>query len=197
MSNALKSEAKAHSRQIIRSLIFLAFIAAIGLAADLGTKYSVFAWRGLPGEQPKWWLIEPYVGIQTSCNPGALFGLGRGQQKIFAAISFVFFGGMIYWIATAKSAISTATLVALGAIAAGILGNLYDRLGLWHFDGLHPQFHYTVRDWILFQYNDNYVWPNFNLADSYLVCAAIYILAWNWFAPNPTVALGSAKAAAS
>jgi signal peptidase II len=154
-SNALKSEAKANSRQIIRSLALFAIIAGIGLAADLGTKSAVFAWRGL-----------------------------------------IFLGGMIYWIATAKSSLGAATLIALGAIAAGILGNLYDRLGLWHFDGLHPQFHYTVRDWILFQYNDNYVWPNFNLADSYLVCAAIYILAWNWFAPNPTAAIGNAKATA-
>ena len=190
-----QSEAKGNSRLIIRSLALFALVAIIGLAADLGTKSAIFAWRGLPGEQSKWWLVEPYVGIQTSCNPGALFGMGRGQQKIFAAVSFIFLGGMIYWISTVKSSLGTATLVALGAIAAGILGNLYDRLGLWHFAGLHPQFHYTVRDWILFQYNDKYVWPNFNLADSYLVCAAIYILAWNWFAPNPSVSPVKAKAA--
>lgn len=169
-------------------------VAIVGLALDLGTKSAVFAWRGLPGDQPKWFLIEPYVGIQTSCNPGALFGMAKGQQKIFATVSIIFLVGMIYWISTSKTRLGWATLFALGAIAAGILGNLHDRLGLWHFDGLHPDFRYCVRDWILFQYGDQYVWPNFNLADSYLVCAAIYILAWNWFAPNPAPTTAQAPA---
>lgn len=174
--------------------MLFAIIAAIGLAADLGTKSAVFSWRGLPGEQPKWWVIEPYVGIQTSCNPGALFGMAKGQQKLFAAVSILFLAGIVYWIVTNKSPLGIGMVVALGAIAAGILGNLYDRLGLWHFDAVPPHFRYCVRDWILFQLNDDYVWPNFNLADSYLVCAAIYILAWNWFAPQPEVESTKAKA---
>jgi signal peptidase II len=31
---------------------------------------------------------------------------------------------------------------------------------------------YGVRDWILWQVNDQWRWPNFNLADSLLVCGA-------------------------
>jgi signal peptidase II len=170
----------------VRSLAIFLTVAVIGVAADLGTKSAVFAWRGLPGEQPKWWLIEPYVGIQTSCNPGALFGMAKGQQPIFATVSVLFLGGIVYWICSGRSPIGAGMLIALGAISAGILGNLYDRLGLWHFDGLAPLFRYCVRDWILFQANDAFVWQNFNLADSYLVCSAIYILTWNWFAPNPS-----------
>lgn len=112
--------------------------------------------------------------------------MAKGQQPLFAAISVLFLGGICYWICTTKSPIALGTLIALGAIAAGIVGNLYDRLGLWHFDGLAPVFRYCVRDWILFQLNDDFVWPNFNLADSYLVCSAIYILTWIGFAPNPS-----------
>jgi signal peptidase II len=59
---------------------------------------------------------------------------------------------------------------------AGVLGNLYDRLGLPHklwpgpgqWDG---QPVHAVRDWILWQANDQWRWPNFNLADSLLVVA--------------------------
>lgn len=184
-------------RRMMSNLALFAIIAIAGLAIDLQTKSAVFAWRGLPGEQPKWFLIEPYVGIQTSCNPGALFGMFKGRQNVFAAVSVLFLGGMIYWIVASKTKLGWMTLIALGAVAAGILGNLYDRLGFWHFDGMHPDFRYCVRDWILFQYNDDYVWPNFNLADSYLVCAAIYIFAWNWFAPNPTVAPVNVQAKAT
>jgi signal peptidase II len=191
-----KSDPHGKSRIIIRSLILFFVVATVGAAADLGTKSAVFAWRGLPGDQPKWWLIEPYVGIQTSCNPGALFGMAKGQQKMFAAVSVLFLGGIVYWIVSSKAPINVGTLIALGAIAAGILGNLHDRLGLWHFDGLDPIFRYCVRDWILFQLNDDFVWPNFNLADSYLVCSAMYILAWNWLAPSPSEKTVQANAAA-
>jgi signal peptidase II len=194
-SNALRSEAKVNSRLIIRNLAILVIVAAVGLAADLATKSAVFSWRGLPGEQPKWWLFEPYVGIQTSCNPGALFGMARGQQKIFATVSVLFLAGIVYWVSASRNSVGIGITIALGAISAGILGNLYDRLGLWHFDGLDPLFRYCVRDWILFQYSDKYVWPNFNLADSYLVCSAIYIVACNWLSPNPSPETSQAKTA--
>jgi signal peptidase II len=32
-----------------------------------------------------------------------------------------------------------------------------------------------VRDWILLRYG-NYTWPNFNIADSLLVCGAVMLL---------------------
>ena len=69
---------------------------------------------------------------------------------------------------------------------AGILGNLYDRVGLpglkWNVaNDLHkigdPVF--AVRDWILVKFG-NWPWPNFNIADSLLVCGAL-LLAWHAF----------------
>jgi len=70
--------------------------------------------------------------------------------------------------------------VVLGMITAGICGNLYDRLG-WH--GLvSPEGHeragapiYAVRDWILCMIGP-FPWPNFNIADSLLVCSVILLL---------------------
>jgi signal peptidase II len=71
--------------------------------------------------------------------------------------------------------------VALGCVTAGILGNLYDRLGLP--DILWPgriaeigQPVHAVRDWILVRWDDRWTWPNFNIADSLLVCGAIALV---------------------
>jgi signal peptidase II len=66
-------------------------------------------------------------------------------------------------------------------ITGGILGNLYDRLGLWDHRGLPPELHHGVRDWILFVWPEVRLrifnpWPNFNLADSLLVCGAILLV---------------------
>ena len=68
-------------------------------------------------------------------------------------------------------------VVSLGMVMAGILGNLYDRLGLsndsWYGPGnTAPGAVHAVRDWILWQASDNWRWPNFNIADSLLVCGA-------------------------
>jgi signal peptidase II len=35
---------------------------------------------------------------------------------------------------------------------------------------------YAVRDWILLQWSDQLRWPNFNLADSFLVVGACLLL---------------------
>ena len=66
------------------------------------------------------------------------------------------------------------SLVALGCVMAGVLGNLYDRLGLSGDEWVGPDFAspqglHAVRDWILWQANDSWRWPNFNIADSLLV----------------------------
>ena len=68
-------------------------------------------------------------------------------------------------------------LLALALITGGIVGNLYDRLGLpglaWHAPLSRvgrPVF--AVRDWIHFRLEGIIDWPIFNLADSWLVIGA-------------------------
>jgi len=52
---------------------------------------------------------------------------------------------------------------------------LYDRLG-WHgLIGYAGQPIYAVRDWILCMIG-SFHWPNFNIADSLLVCSVIVLL---------------------
>ncbi|MCA9132494.1 MAG: signal peptidase II, partial [Planctomycetales bacterium] len=131
-----------------------------------------------------WWLLEPYVGIETAVNPGALFGMGAGWGLMFAALSVGAAVAIFVWLAKFRAIDSWLLTVALGSVMGGILGNLYDRLGLWNPPASVPQWRSGVRDWILIQYSDSYVWPNFNIADSLLVCGAIMLAIHSfWFAP--------------
>ena len=40
-------------------------LALTGSLADLWSKAAVFRWRGLPTEQPVWWIVEDYFGIRN------------------------------------------------------------------------------------------------------------------------------------
>lgn len=164
------------SRWKISRLICFISVAVIGLAGDLLSKQWIFAWRGLPGESPEWWLIEGYVGIQTAVNPGALFGIGAGWGKAFAALSIIAATGIIVWLFVYNAARSWWLTIASACVLGGIFGNMYDRLGLWYSPDFPVEWSSGVRDWILFCYHD-YTWPNFNIADSLLVCGTA-ILAW-------------------
>lgn len=149
-----------------------ALLAVAGTAADLLSKQLVFAWRGLPQELPEpWWLVEPYIGIETAVNQGALFGLGQGKGWLFAILSIVASIGICIWLFVFKASISRWLTVAMGLVMGGIFGNLYDRLAI---PNMPAEFRGGVRDWILLKYQD-YVWPNFNIADSLLVVGAIML----------------------
>jgi signal peptidase II len=179
-------------------------IAILGAAADLGSKEFMFRWLGAPwytlahGQPPAegtaantQWLWTDHFGFQTSLNQGALFGMGAGFSVTFAALSIAAGIGVFVWLFWYRAAHDRWLTVALGCVTAGILGNLYDRLGLYHIDGLKPEFANAVRDWILFQVPEVSwqilnPWPNFNIADSLLVIGAC-MLVWHSFrAPAPT-----------
>ena len=74
--------------------------------------------------------------------------------------------------------------MALAMITGGILGNLYDRLGLpglvWPPGTGHPAGEpvFAVRDWLHFKVDGLVDWPIFNIADSLLVCGAA-LLVWH------------------
>ena len=166
-------------------------LAVFGLAADLVTKEWAFNKLGMPLESPPWWLWKGYAGFETSLNQGALFGLGQGWVEVFAGLSFVALVGISYWLFVAKAAHDAWLTACLGLITAGVLGNLYDRLGLhslvWT-ERLNPaevgQPVYAVRDFVLVQVGDQWRWPNFNIADSLLVCGAGLLICLAMRAPQ-------------
>ncbi|HWB00311.1 MAG TPA: signal peptidase II [Pirellulales bacterium] len=152
-----------------RYFVFAAIV-AIGCAADLWSKQWIFNRLGYPCVQPEW-IWPEFAGLQTSLNFGALFGIGQGQAWFFASLSIAAAAAIVYWLFIAGAARDALLNVALASIMAGILGNLYDRLGLWTLPGSDERPVGAVRDWILLQY-EGWVWPNFNIADSMLVCGA-------------------------
>ena len=180
----LSPSVKAKPKLVGRAIAFFA-ITIFGAIADLWTKQAVFNWLGYPGQGDVYWVWEGYVGFQTAVNIGALFGIGAGLGSVFAGLSIVATIGILTWLFVYRAAESWWLTVAAGFILGGIFGNLYDRLGLWFEEGqgLPPEWKSGVRDWILLCYG-NHTWPNFNIADSLLVCGTI-MLAWRSFFPVP------------
>ena len=169
-----------------RLVVFL-LIAAIGCAVDLLTKSWMFAWLGMPGEQPSYWLVDQVLGFTISLNEGALFGMGQGQVTLFALLSIVAAVGILYWLFWSGAAHDWLLTIALGAVMAGIFGNLYDRLGMPGLKWTQPDLRghapgtpvYAVRAWIHFKLDAiGFDWPIFNIADSLLVCGA-GLLIWH------------------
>ncbi len=169
-------------------LLFIA-LAVGGCVVDLATKSWIFGRlgyfrveQGTPS--PPIWLINENFGFETSLNEGALFGFGQGWVMGFAALSMLAAVAIVAWVLLARAWRDRHLIVALGLVMAGILGNLYDRVGLhgltWaggiddHRQGSRV---YAVRDWLHFKI-ELIDWPIFNLADSFLVCGAI-LLMWH------------------
>jgi signal peptidase II len=159
-----------------RYLVFFS-LAILGCAADLCTKSWVFRWRGMPRPGNEWWIWPDYVGIETALNPGALFGMGGQFTQVFSLLSIVAAIGIAVWLFPMKAAREWPLTIALGAVMGGILGNLYDRLGLWEVPGAPDERILQVRDWILLRYGEH-TWPNFNIADCLLVGGSI-LLVWH------------------
>jgi signal peptidase II len=160
-------------------------IAGLGCTADLLTKSWMFDWLGVPapGNGRVEWVWQDVVGFQTSLNPGALFGVAQGWWPLFTGLSILAVMGILIWLFCGKVLHDRLLTIALACVTAGILGNLYDRLGLPSYpDGLKI---HAVRDYLLVMIG-SYHWPNFNIADSLLVCGA-GLLIWHSTRKKETV----------
>ncbi|WP_197527289.1 signal peptidase II [Pirellulimonas nuda] len=161
--------------------VVFATLAAAGCAIDLATKHWAFAQPSLAGGAILWW-IDGIAGVQRSLNEGALFGMGQGATPWFAALSALAAVAIPIWLFGLRVALDLWMTVALGLVMGGVLGNLYDRVGMpglvWGVDWPHEPRHqigepiYAVRDWVLWQASDRWRWPNFNIADALLVVGA-------------------------
>ena len=160
--------------------LFLA-VTLLAVTADLVSKEWVFSARGMPGQSAPVPVLPPWLVLETNLNEGALFGMGQGMGAVFATVSVAAVLGILALVARPTTRSDRVLLVALGMIVGGILGNLYDRLGLpgltWHAPpervGEPVR---AVRDWIHFQLPGVIDWPIFNLADSWLVIGAGILL---------------------
>lgn len=176
MSNSAAPRS-ADSTAVPRSRIAVfAVPALLGCTADLLSKWWMFSRQPLR-DGAIWWVIPNHAGFQLSLNEGALFGMGQGLVWLFALLSVAAGIAIPLWLFRYGAAADWWVTFALGCVTGGILGNLYDRLGLhgetWFFDPTRADSTaYAVRDWILLQWNHEWRWPNFNIADSLLVVGA-------------------------
>ncbi len=170
-----------------RYIVFFS-IAVVGCAVDLASKNWVFSRLGMPGSQ-RWQMWRVVFGFETNLNEGALFGMGQGWVTAFAFLSVAAAVGILLWLFYAGAAHDRLLCVALGCVMGGVLGNLYDRLGLHGIVSGSGEPVRAVRDWILVMLKigeKEYHWPTFNVADSLLVCGAV-LLVWHAFATKPKV----------
>lgn len=99
-------------------------VAAAGLILDLWSK----DWALQRLRQDQRITIIPHVlDFQTMFNPGALFGIGAGQTTVFLIASVLALGLVLVMFAQ-SSPRRWIVQIALGAIFAGAIGNMYDRL---------------------------------------------------------------------
>ena len=165
--------------------LFLA-VSAAAAVVDLFTKRWIFAKLGMPGEGRPIELIPRVLCLETNLNEGALFGMGQGMGVVFATVSVAAIIGIVALVARPSTRSDRWVLLALGLIVGGIVGNLYDRLGLpgltWHAplarEGAPVL---AVRDWIHFTLPGVIDWPIFNLADSWLVIGAMMLLLFSFY----------------
>ena len=133
--------------------------------------------QNLP-QLPAWW-VEGVFGIQTSTNPGALFGIGKGYSWLFAIFSVFAVVGILVWLFRFGGIWDRWLTFAMGLVTGGIFGNLYDRLGFGYTPGFPESIRTNVRDWVLFRIEGGPSmfdpWPNFNIADAVLVTGAIML----------------------
>ncbi len=98
-------------------------VGGLGLALDLWSKDWAFHTLRQGGHRV---LIPHVLEFHTTLNPGALFGIGAGHAELFL-IASVLALALVMWMFSQCPARQRMTHIALGAILAGALGNMYDR----------------------------------------------------------------------
>ncbi|MCE9591016.1 MAG: signal peptidase II [Planctomycetes bacterium] len=126
-------------------------------------------------------LIPHVLSLRLTTNTGAVFGLGKGSQWLFAAVSIVALVVItrVFYRLPARAFLSHA---ALAMILSGALGNLYDRV-MFHavrdmfylFPGVRLPFGWHWPHGV----DEVYPWI-FNLADAALVVGVILMILVMW-----------------
>jgi len=193
----MSESSRPSSRSESRAWIGFIILAAVAAGVDLVTKSIAFAQLGMPGTGLRHDLIPRVLMLETNLNEGALFGMGQGLGLAFAGVSVLAIAGIVAMMAKQTTRDDGILVTALGLIVGGIIGNLYDRLGLpglvWHApaERLGEPVR-AVRDWIHFVLPGVIDWPIFNLADTWLVIGAGLILLVS-LRPTPTAPQAAAE----
>lgn len=149
-----------------KNQIFSLLLCIFVIIFDQATKWSILAF--LP--QGSTINICPFLNLVLTFNFGTSFGLLSPSTIIeyymIIALSVLCIIFLIYVFIKLKNTIEQ---ILCSLLIGGAIGNLIDRF-----------FHGAVVDFIDIYYN-NWHWPAFNMADSFISCSAIGLLIYNLF----------------
>lgn len=133
----------------------------------------------------KWWfmlflsepphikMITPFFNLVVAWNKGVSFSMLASNNTyapyLLSLLSLVIVGFIIKWLSTEKN---NHTIIALGLIIGGAIGNIIDRLRFG-----------AVFDFLDF-YIGQYHWPAFNVADSAITIGAGLLIIVTLFEKN-------------
>ena len=148
---------------------YLIFLGLPLFALDQLTKWLVRQNIPYGAEIP---IIPGFFSLVHASNTGAAFSMFTGNNFFFVALASVALVVILFLLIrdprtrTPHQRLTNVTKISLGLLAAGIVGNLTDRI----LRGAVTDFlHFYVRE---------YAWPSFNVADSCIcVAAGLLILA--------------------
>jgi signal peptidase II len=158
------------AKQTLNWILFVA-LAVLSVSCDQGAK--TWARRALDGKPPVT-VIDGFWDFRYAENPGGAFSLFRALPAGRVVLTAV---GVVMLIALGfvvrRSAKGRApTCVALGLVAGGALGNLYDRV-----------VYGRVTDFVHWHVHAH-EWPVFNVADAALLCGALGLVLVHRRAPS-------------
>lgn len=140
--------------------------AVVALLLDLATKYLVNQHLTYADRIP---VIEGFFYLTHVRNPGAAFGLFVDADPMLRRIFFVGISivaiGVIFSFFRQLAPGDRLSALALGLILGGATGNLIDRI--WRDE---------VVDFLHFRLWGGFVWPDFNLADSFIVIGVAILI---------------------
>jgi len=152
-------DADSTSAPRLRPLVLALALAAVAWAADVVTKSLAVAHLT---DRPDVDLVPGVLNLTLTRNSGAAFSLGTGFTVVLTAIACVVVVVVLRLLPKVRS---TGWALALGLLLGGALGNLTDRI----LRSPSP-FRGHVVDFLELPH-----WPVFNLADCFIVTAAMLI----------------------
>ena len=154
---------------------YLLFLGLPLLVLDQVTKHLVLRKIPYGGEVP---VIPGFFSLVHTTNTGAAFGLFQNNNLFFILLAVTAFVVILFLLIrdriNPKVRLAVTTKISFGLLAAGILGNLIDRVARGN-----------VIDFLNFYFRQ-YAWPAFNVADS-CICIAVGLLVLTSFRPPRNV----------
>ncbi len=137
--------------------------AAVALAADQATKWTIYVILDMRSSSPEITIIPGFFYLKAAANTGVVWGLFGAWPAAVAAVSVIAAGVVVFFFHRYAGP-SRLEALAWGAILGGAFGNLVDRLRFGF-----------VRDFLDFRIA-GWSWPTFNIADACITVGAIFLL---------------------